>query len=200
MAELPLLPSSFLCLLCSFFLLLGNPAPSAADDVVDSVLQQLKQSSGKADETFKAYERIAGIITEGTGVGGTINYKGVQLDRGYVADEDTSIYNPGLTLLTETEKTQLVDAVIASRNANIKQQAWSQDLQLGYEFLKERLDPLHVVELRGYLRILPFYGAAVYLAVLAVQQLARDLFPVAYMVGVIAVFGPAILLVLRGPQ
>jgi hypothetical protein len=29
--------------------------------------------------------------------------EGVQLDRGYIADEDTAIYNPGLTLLTESD-------------------------------------------------------------------------------------------------
>jgi hypothetical protein len=55
-------------------------------------------------------------------------------------------------------------------------------------------------ELKGYLGILPFYGAIVYLIVFGVQQLARDLFPIAYFVGVLAVFGPAIALVLAGPQ
>jgi hypothetical protein len=124
----------------------------------------------------------------------------VQLDRGYIADEDTAIYNPGLTLLTESEKERLVQAVIASRAAAVQANTWTSENQLGFEFLREKLDPYHMQELSGYLGILPYYAAVVYLAVLAVQQLARDLFPVAYFAGVAVVFLPAIALVLLGPS
>ena len=77
---------------------------------------------------------------------------------------------------------------------------WNDQNQLAYEFLREKLDPFHVAELRGYLQILPFYAAAVYLAVLAVQQLVRDFFPAAYIVGVVAIFAPALFLVALGPS
>jgi hypothetical protein len=171
-----------------------------ASDTVINTVQLLKDSSGNADATFKAYETLADIITEGTGIGGAVNFKGVQLERGYVADEDTTIYNPGLTLLTESEKERLLEAVIDARKAGVVAQSWNQDVEYGFEFLKQVLDPLHVNELKGYLSIFPFYAAAVYLAVIAVQQFLRDSFPIAYLVGVLAIFGPALALVAIGPQ
>ena len=66
---------------------------SLADDdddtaVVNNVISALQQSAGDREKTFSVYERIGDIITEGKGIGGAINYKGVQLERGYVADED----------------------------------------------------------------------------------------------------------------
>ncbi|GKY90985.1 hypothetical protein MPSEU_000071300 [Mayamaea pseudoterrestris] len=170
-----------------------------ASDVVVSAVQSLKDSTGSIEETFKTYENIGSIITEGRGVGGIINYKGVQLDRGYIADEDQSIYNPGLTLLTESEKERLVASVIQSRKDNLSQGQWSEGNQLAYDFLRDKLDPLHVTELRSYLAIFPFYTAAIYLVALAVQQLARDLFPAAYLVGVAAVLAPILILIAAGP-
>jgi len=169
---------------------------------VQTALKTLRDAAGNVDATVKAYENIAEIIIEGKGVGGQINYQGIALDRGYVADEDTTIYNPGLTLLTESEKTRLVEAVVQSKKANAAAQPeqWNNDAQAGYDFLRERLDPLHMYELRGYLSFVPVWGAVVYLAVLAVQQLARDFFPAAYFVGLAAVVLPAVGLILTGPQ
>jgi hypothetical protein len=169
-------------------------------DAVERSLQQLKTASGHADATLQAYEAVASIITEGTGVGGSINFKGVQLDRGYVADEDTSIYNPGLTLMTESEKERLVQGVIASRNEGIISQEWNAQNQFAFDFLRGKLDPLHMVELRGYLSVLPVYAAVVYASVLAVQQAARNVFPVAYFVGVAAIVLPIIGLIVAGPH
>jgi hypothetical protein len=196
-------------LLCSM-LTASTIAPTIANGYDDYLSEPVQvaigavQTAKSNDELVKAYENIAEIITEGKGVGGSINFQGVQLDRGYVSDEDTSIYNPGLTLLTETEKTQLVNAVVESK----KQQAakstntdnWNNDLEAGYSFLRDRLDPLHMYELRGYLSILPYVGAAMYVVALAVQQLSREVFPVAYIVCATAVFLPIIALVLLGPQ
>jgi hypothetical protein len=45
-----------------------------ASDTVQTVISDLKQSSGNVDATFRAYETVAGIITEGKGVGGMVNY------------------------------------------------------------------------------------------------------------------------------
>lgn len=191
--------------LCSMLVL--NPMPTQAYDASDYAsetvqfaLQSVKDAAGKKEETLKAFENIAEIITEGKGVGGEINYQGVKLDRGYVSDEDTSIYNPGLTLLTESEKERLVEAVVDSRKAGYIANQWSDDNQAGFDFLRGSLDPYHMYELRGYLGFVPFYGAAVYLAVLAVQQLARPGFPTAYFAGVAAIFLPAIVLIALGPQ
>jgi hypothetical protein len=122
------------------------------------------------------------------------------LDRGYIADEDTAIYNPGLSLLTESEKERLVEAVIDSRKAGLSKNSWTENNQSAYEFLKEKLDPLHTVELKGYLGVIPLFGAVLYLAVLAVQQLARELFPTAYIAAAAAIFAPIALLVALGPQ
>lgn len=188
-------------------LLLTSPAPAVAydasdyaSDTVTAAVQSLKDARGNPELTVKAYENIAEIITEGKGVGGDINYKGIQLERGYVADEDTTIYNPGLTLLTESEKDRLTEAVIQARKAGLSANQWNVDTQAGFDFLREKLDPLHMYELKGYLGIVPFYGAALYLGVLAVQQVARGLFPVAYIAAAAAFFGPILLLVAIGPQ
>lgn len=122
------------------------------------------------------------------------------MNRGFIADEDTAIYNPGLTLLTESEKERITEAVINARKAGQKAQSWTDDNQVAYEFLKDKLDPLHMNELRGYLGILPFYGTFIYLGVLAVQQNARGIFPVAYAVGALLAFVPILALVALGPQ
>ena len=45
-----------------------------ASETVTTVIQDLKKASGNGDETFKVYENIAGIITEGKGVGGMVNF------------------------------------------------------------------------------------------------------------------------------
>lgn len=177
---------------------LGYNPTDYASETVQGVIQSLKDASGDVDKTFKVYEDIAAIITEGRGVGGEINYKGVQLDRGYIADEDTSIYNPGLTLLTESEKERLVEAVITARKDGLNAGQWNEDSELGYEFLRMKLDPFHLVELSGYLKFMPVLTGVVYLAVLAVQQFARGLFPIAYFVGVAAIVAPAVALILIG--
>jgi hypothetical protein len=64
-----------------------NPLPAQAyvssdyaSETVTSALQTLTQASGNTEETFKAYESIAAIITEGKGVGGMINYRELSLD------------------------------------------------------------------------------------------------------------------------
>jgi hypothetical protein len=67
-------------------LLVGSPASAPAYEYTDyasetvlAAVQSLKDAAGNSEQTFKSYENIADIITEGKGVGGTINYKGVQL-------------------------------------------------------------------------------------------------------------------------
>jgi hypothetical protein len=205
------LGSMILCSALSVTSTIYPTAVNAYDDFISEPVQiaiKAVQDANTNDALVKAFENIAEIITEGKGVGGSINFQGVQLDRGYVSDEDTSIYNPGLTLLTETEKTRLVDTVVESKkrqlmksgNIDNDSSSWNNDLEAGYSFLRERLDPLHMYELRGYLTILPLYGAVMYLVALAVQQLARDVFPIAYIVCAAAVFIPIIALVLLGPQ
>lgn len=208
-----------------------------AEDTVETVLQNLKDSTGDSSKTFKVFESISEIITEGKGVGGSLSYSkcytimkntkllvtketilkshlmassfmyffyvhtieaGVKLERGFVADEDTTIYNPGLSLLTESEKTSIVNAIIENRKGNIAAKSWSQDNEYAFDFLKTRLDPLHMVELSSYLKVLPFLGGAVYLFALAVQQFARGLFEVVYVVSALVVFIPILALIAAG--
>jgi hypothetical protein len=128
----------------------------------------------------------------------SINKAGVKLERGYVADEDTTIYNPGLSLLTESEKSTLINAIIDNRKGNIASNSWNQDNEYAFDFLKTRLDPLHMVELSTYLKVLPFLGGAMYLVALGVQQFARGLFEVAYIVSALVVFLPIFVLIAAG--
>jgi hypothetical protein len=58
-----------------------NPAPvqayvpsDYASETVQEAVTALKAASGDADATFKVYETINGVITEGKGVGGMVNY------------------------------------------------------------------------------------------------------------------------------
>lgn len=51
----------------------------AASETVQTVLKSLQEAGASSEKTFAAYENINSIITEGKGVGGNINYKGVQL-------------------------------------------------------------------------------------------------------------------------
>ncbi len=61
----------------------GLPLPAArayettdyASETVQAAVQELQRGAGDIDATFKAYENIAGIITEGKGVGGMVNYR-----------------------------------------------------------------------------------------------------------------------------
>ena len=61
-----------------------------------------------------------------------------------------------------------------------------------------RLDPLHMAELEGYLKVLPFLGGAMYLVALAVQQFARGIFEAAYIVSALVVFIPVFLFIAAG--
>jgi hypothetical protein len=124
--------------------------------------------------------------------------EGVSLDRGYVSDEDTSIYNPGLTLLTESEKERLVEAVIDARKVGLAQNQWSENNEFAFDFLREKLDPFHLVELSGFWKVMPLYAGMLYLGVLAVQQIARDSFQVAYLAGVALFFLPIVALIAAG--
>jgi hypothetical protein len=54
-------------------------------------------------------------------------------------------------------------------------------------------------ELSGYLGILPYYGAILYLVALYVQKNARDVFPLVYGLCALGVFGPVLVLVASGP-
>ena len=170
-----------------------------ASETVTTVVQRLKDTTGNTQETFNVLGDIAKIITEGRGVGGTLTYDGVKLNEGYVADEDTTIYNPGLSLLTESEKERLTSALITNRKVSLSSNTWNENNEYAFSFLKQKLDPLHMYELGGYLKILPFWGAALYLGALFVQQNVRGVFPLVYGLCALGVFGPIVVLVANGP-
>lgn len=170
-----------------------------ASETVTEVVSALKSNAGDVDGTFKTLEDVAKVITEGKGVGGMLTYDGVRLNEGFVADEDTTIYNPGLSLLTSSEKERLVSAIVENRKVGLSTQHWSENNEYAFDFLKAKLDPLHMYELEGYLGILPFWGAALYLAAIFVQKNARGIFPLVYGLCALGVFGPVFLLVSSGP-
>jgi len=194
----PLALPSFVC----------SPSPAFASDyaadTVTSIVQKIDKTAGNKEETFATFEEVAAIITEGKGVGGDVNYSNqLQLGSGQVADEDTTIYNPGLSLLTESEKKEIVNAIVRSKKTALSSKAgnaaWPTDNQLGFEFLKTKLDPLHTYELSGYLNIFPYVAAVSYLGVLVVQQNLRGIFPFAYILGVLVVVAPIGFLIAIGP-
>jgi hypothetical protein len=94
------------------------------DDYASTTITQVisaLQSSTDAKSTYSILEEISKIITEGKGIGGTLTYNsGIRLGDGVqITDEDTTIYNPGLTLLTSSEKEHLVSAMIHNRNVGL---------------------------------------------------------------------------------
>jgi len=91
-----------------------------------------------------------------------------------------------------------VNAVIQNRKDNVAKKTWSKDNEFAFDFLKTKLDPLHMAELKGYLGVLPIYGAVIYVVALGVQQFARDSFAPAYVISAVAVFLPALFLILKG--
>ena len=89
--------------------------------------------------------------------------------------------------------------MIENRKVNLERNTWSDKNELAYNFLKQKLDPWHVVELKGFLKFAPAYGAMLYLASLAVQQNKRDVFPTAYLISAGAFFLPIAVLLAKGP-
>ena len=103
-----------------------------------------------------------------------------------------------MSLLTESEKEKIVNAVIENRKANLNKNTWNSDNEFAFDFLKIKLDPLHMTELKGFLGFVPIYGAGLYLTALAVQQFARNLFEPAYIISAVAVFLPILVLIAKG--
>ena len=101
--------------------------------------------------------------------------------------------------MTESEKNSLVNAIIENRKGNIASNSWSQDNEYAFDFLKTRLDPLHMYELKGYLKFFPFVGGVMYLVALAAQQFARGVFEVAYVISALVVFIPIFAFIAAGP-
>lgn len=170
------------------------------DDAVVTIVQKLNDAAGDPAKSFSAFEDIAAVITEGKGVGGSVSYKGVTLEEGLVVDEDTTIYNPGLSLLTESEKTSIVNAVVQNRKSGLSSNLWPENNEFAYQFLKQSLDPLRMYELSGYLNFFPVLTAVLYLTCLAIQQTQeRSLFVGAYIASAILIFLPVVVLVALGP-
>lgn len=69
-----------------------------------------------------------------------------------------------------------MQVVIDSQKAGLKGNTWNDNNQVACKFLKEKLDPLHMTELRGHLGIAPVLGAVLCLANVGVQQLAHEKF------------------------
>jgi hypothetical protein len=180
-----------------------------ASTTITQVISEL-QSSTNAKSTYSILEAISKIITEGKGIGGTLTYNsGIKLGDGVqITDEDTTIYNPGLTLLTASEKEHLVSAMIHNRNVGLSilpptdgaiGGGWSAENESAFQYIKGLLDPLHMHELSGYLSILPYWGGILYLVAIFVQKNIRDVFPLVYGLCAAGIFVPILILIVSGP-
>ena len=98
------------------------------------------------------------------------------------------MYNPGLTLLSSTEKSALTASLHSARS--LPSTDASADEAATY--LIGLLDPLRTYELSSYLSRLPATALAAYAAATAALVLAKDAFPFVY-VGVVggAILAPA---------
>jgi hypothetical protein len=73
--------------LCSILVLMSPLTPNNAafaytdtdyaSETVQTTIKALKDAAGDPAATFKAYETLADIITEGSGLGGSVNFQGV---------------------------------------------------------------------------------------------------------------------------
>ena len=204
-------------LLVAAFSLATTTAAASANDggddyastTITQVISQL-QGSTDAKSTYSILEEISKIITEGKGIGGTITYNsGITLGAGVqITDEDTTIYNPGLTLLTASEKDNLVSAMIDNRNTGLTilpqdgggvGGGWSTENESAFQYIKGLLDPLHMHELSGYLSILPYWGGVLYLVAIFAQKNIRDVFPLVYGLCAMGIFLPILVLIVSGP-
>jgi hypothetical protein len=180
----------------------------SASTTITQVISAL-QSSTDAKSTYTILEEISKIITEGKGIGGTLTYNsGIRLGDGVqITDEDTTIYNPGLTLLTASEKEHLVSAMIHNRHTGLSILpptdggigGWSTENESAFQYIKGLLDPLHMHELSGYLSILPYWGGLLYLVAIFVQKNIRDVFPLVYGLCAAGIFVPILILIVSGP-
>eukprot|EP01038_Epipyxis_sp_PR26KG_P007663 gene7664-10427_t len=99
------------------------------------------------------------------------------------------------TLLARTKfKYRIIEAI----NDKRVQLSSEWDQALGYESkeLKRRVDPYRTVDLGGYLKVAPYYGGALYLAALFVQQALPELFIFAYPLAAVAFTAPIAFIVL----
>ena len=70
-----------------------------------------------------------------------------------LSDEQTTIYNSGLSLFDRVPKTKeecLIEAIFDNKKGNMKAKSWKKDKnqQYAFQFLKQKLDPLLMAELR----------------------------------------------------
>ena len=138
------------------------------------------------------------IIAKGEGIGGDVSFSGSNLNlRGVeVSGEDTSIYNPGLTLMSQDEKDYIVKGLHKVKSSPLK---LNSDSQGSLNYLIGLLDPLHTYELSSYLARLPITTAASYFLSLAVIFFARDVFPYAYVaIVLVGVMAPALFAIVFG--
>lgn len=197
----------------------GGGGDDYASTTITQVISALQSSTHDAKATYSILEEISKIITEGKGIGGTITYNsGITLGAGVqITDEDTTIYNPGLTLLTASEKDNLVSAMIDNRNIGLTVLpstqdgggggggvsgivgGWSTENESAFQYIKGLLDPLHMHELSGYLSILPYWGGVLYLVAIFVQKNIRDVFPLVYGLCAMGIFLPILVLIVSGP-
>ena len=99
------------------------------------------------------------------------------------------------TLLVRTKYKYRIINAINEKHVMLRNE-WDPPLSYESGELKRRVDPYRTVDLKGYLQVAPFIGAAGYLAALFVQQNLPELFIFAYPGAVFAFVAPAIFIIL----
>uniref|UniRef100_A0A6T5PVA6 Uncharacterized protein n=1 Tax=Heterosigma akashiwo TaxID=2829 RepID=A0A6T5PVA6_HETAK len=145
---------------------------------------------GAEPEPKVPFQTVSQIVTDiKTQQKDTDSIIGLFAEVNRMADDDEVLIDP-------KDRKEVVRALI-EKKANQADEKWDEQVYNGYGILKRKLDPYNTVALGGYLSVAPYLGGLLYLALVAVQRaLPGRAFDVAYVVGALAFFAPAVLLAL----
>uniref|UniRef100_A0A7S2XUD1 Uncharacterized protein n=1 Tax=Fibrocapsa japonica TaxID=94617 RepID=A0A7S2XUD1_9STRA len=99
--------------------------------------------------------------------------------------------------LVETADKKLVVQKVREKKAS-SQAVWTAENEIEFSVIKRKLDPYNTVVLGPYLKVAPFVGGAIYLALIWVQQSLPRVFDYAYIVGALAFAAPIFIIALKG--
>jgi hypothetical protein len=93
------------------------------------------------------------------------------------------------TLLARTKYKYRIVKAINDKHVKLANE-WDRTLSYESGELKRRVDPFRTVDLSGYLKIAPFVGGGIYVALIAVQKYIPEIFTFAYPLGVFVFVAP----------
>ncbi|GMI43585.1 hypothetical protein TeGR_g6631, partial [Tetraparma gracilis] len=159
------------------------PLPPPLSPPVSSLVSRLS-SPPSPPALLETFESLGSLISSGADVGGSVSFlsnPGMSSVSSFDTGEDSSIYNPGLSLLSDDEKQALVASLRSLHNNPLL----DKPLETDRAYLLSLLDPLRLSSLAPYLHVLPLAAAGAYSLALAAMVFAREVFPALY-VGIAA--------------